>query len=149
MATFRHATPGSIVSSKRLIVSDAITGSGTTSFTIEQPANSVVDAVFVRVIDTITIDSGNVGVKVGTAAAGVQVVANDADSLIASGTSLPAGTVYSLAVVAAVKHQAIAQSGPSASVTTEARDLHFTVTASSAVTVNGKIEFSIAYRIFD
>ena len=149
MATFRHATPGSIVTSRRLIVSDALTSSSDTTFEIEQPENSIVDAVLVRVLDDITIGSGNVGVKVGTASGGAQVGAADADNLIASGTSLPAGTVYSLSVEAGVKFQAIAQSGPSASVTTAARNLFFTLTASSAVTTNGKIEFTVAYRVFD
>ena len=65
MATFRHAVPGSILASKRLIVSDALTSSSTTKFTIEQPKNSIVDAVIVRALDALEIASGNIGCKVG------------------------------------------------------------------------------------
>ena len=102
-------------------------------------------------VHDLEIESGNIGVKVGTGTGGGQVVAADPDNLMASGTELPAGTVYSLAVLAGVKHQAIAQASPTASVTTEARDLHFTLSSSTDVADggNGRIEFSVSYRIFD
>ena len=151
MATYRHATSGSGIHCRRLIVTDALTSSDDTTFEIQQPANSIVDAVFVRVLDDLEIASGNIGVKVGTQAGGDQVVAADTDNLLASGTDIPAGTVYSLSVDAGVKFQAIANGSPSASVTTEVRDLHFTLSSSTDVASggNGRIEFSVAYRIFE
>ena len=144
MATFRHALPGSILASKRLVVSDAITSSSTTKFTIQQPANSIVDAVIVRAIDTVEISSGNLGCKVGISDGTDAVVATGTTNLLSGATKVQAGGAYNLTVAATHKFN-----GASASVTTDERDLHFTLTSSTAVTTNGKLEFTVVYRIFD
>ena len=144
MATFRHAVPGSITSSRRLIVSDALTSSSTTKFTIQQPENSIVDAVIVRAIDALEIASGNIGCKVGTSDGGAQVVAASATNLLSGSTRIAEGSAYSLTVLAAAKFN-----GPASSVQTNERDLHFTVTSSTDVTTTGRLEFTVVYRIFD
>ena len=143
MATFRHATPGSIVSSKRLIVSDAVTSSGDTKFTIEQPANSAIHKVIVRNLDTITFaESAVLKVKCGTVLDGTQVFAFDN---LLSGTSLASNVLLVPAITAGVSD---ADGGK---MTSTKRDLHFTLNADVALTAtgNGKIEFTVAYRIFD
>ena len=144
MATFRHALPGSILASKRLVVSDAITSSSTTKFTIQQPANSIVDAVIVRAIDTVAISSGNLGCKVGISDGTDAVVATGTTNLLSGATTVNAGGAYNLTVAATHKFN-----GATASVTTDERDLHFTLTSSTAVTTNGRLEFTVVYRIFD
>tara|TARA_R110000868_G_scaffold61747_1_gene187457 strand:+ start:39 stop:470 length:432 start_codon:yes stop_codon:yes gene_type:complete len=143
MATFRHATPGSIVSSKRLIVSDAVTSDGNTKFTIEQPANSAIHKVIVRNLDAIAFDESAVlKVSCGTAIDGTEVFAFDN---LVSGASLAANTLLVPSITAGVSD---ADGG---SVITDGRDLHFTLNANATLTAagNGKIEFTVAYRIFD
>ena len=143
MATFRHATPGSIVTSKRLIVSDAVTSDGDTKFTIEQPANSAINKVIVRNLDAITFDESAVlKVSCGTALDGTQVFAFDN---LLSGTTLAANTLLVPAITAGVSD---ADTG---SVVTDERDLHFTLNANKTLTAtgNGRIEFTVVYRVFD
>tara|TARA_R100001460_G_scaffold63907_1_gene104082 strand:- start:680 stop:1123 length:444 start_codon:yes stop_codon:yes gene_type:complete len=147
MATFRHATSGSSIGARRLIVSNAITSNsdgGVTKFTIQQPANSIVDAVIVRAIDTVAIASGNLGCKVGITDGTDAVVNAVADNLISGTTTINAGGVFNLSVAATHKFN-----GATASVTTDERDLHFTLTSSTDVATNGRLEFTVAYRIFE
>ena len=143
MATFRHAVPGSITSSKRLIVSDAVTSDGDTKFTIEQPANSAISKVIVRNLDTITFDESAVlKVSCGTALDGTEVFGFDN---LLSGTSLAANTLLVPSITAGVSD---ADGG---SVVSDNRDLHFTLNANATLTAsgNGKIEFTVVYRIFE
>ena len=114
MATFRHAVPGSITTSRRLIVSDALTSSSTTAFTIQQPANSIVDAVIVRALDKLDIASGNVGCKVGISAGTDAVVGASATNILNGATTINEGAAYSLTVAAAQKFN-----GPTRSVTAD------------------------------
>ena len=144
MATFRHATPGSILASKRLIVSDAVTSDGDTKFTIEQPANSAINAVIVRNLDDITFDtSATLKVSCGTQLDGTEVFAFD--NLLTGSASLAANTLLVPTVTAGVSD------GDTGSVVTDERDLHFTLNANQTLTAtgNGRIEFTVVYRIFD
>ena len=148
MATFRHAVPGSITSSRRLIVSNALTSSSTTKFTIQQPENSIVDAVIVRAIDALEIASGNIGCKVGiTDGTDAVVAAGSNNNILSSGTVVTEGAAYNLSVENAAKFGGAATS----SVQKTERDLHFTVTTSTDVAAsgNGRLEFTVVYRIFD
>ena len=144
MATFRHATPGSIVTSKRLIVSDAVTSDGDTKFTITQPVNSTVDAVIARNLDQIVFDNASAVLKAkcGTAEDGVEVCAFF--NLLNGATTLAANKVASGTVENAV-------SAVAGTMTTDERELHITLNANHTLTAtgNGKIEFTIAFRVFD
>lgn len=145
MATFRHAIPGSILASKRLIVSDAVTSDGDTKFTIEQPANSAINAVIVRNLDDLAFDANvTLKVSVGTQDAGEQVCAFD-NLIGGSAQTLSANTLLVPTVVAGVSD------GDGGSVVSEARSLHFTLNADQTLTAtgNGRIEFTVVYRIFD
>ena len=147
MATYRHVVPGSILASRRLIVSDAVTSSSTTKFTIQQPANSIVDAVIVRALDKLVLDSsGDVGVKVGITEAGAEICAggSDEDNILDGADTINSGAAYNLTILAAQKFN-----GPTRSVTTDERDLHFTVVSDTDVDTNGRLEFTVVYRIFD
>jgi hypothetical protein len=145
MATFRHAVPGSILASRRLIVSDAVTSDGDTKFTIEQPANSAINAVIVRNLDAITFDA-NVTLKVscGTQLDGTQVFAFD-NLIGGAADNLAANTLLVPTITAGVSD------GDGGSVVTDERDLHFTLNANQTLTAtgNGAIEFTVVYRIFD
>ena len=143
MATFRHATPGSILTSQRVIVSDAV-ASGDTKFTMTQPANSAINAVIVRVLDDITLaSSGTLKYKDGTADAGTQVHAFK--NIIGSSTTASAGAIVKNSV----------SSGPSdgdgGAVVSDDTLIHFTLNSDQAADTNGngRLEFTIVYRVFD
>jgi len=143
MATFRHATPGSILASQRVIVSDAVS-SGDEKFTMTQPANSAINAVIVRALDKITLAaSGTLKYKVGTADAGAEVHAFG--NLISSATELAAGSIDSTQVLEAVSDR------NGGAVVSEDRLLHFTLNSDQAAAEdgNGRLEFTVVYRIFD
>tara|TARA_R110002012_G_C11209113_1_gene560957 strand:- start:41 stop:469 length:429 start_codon:yes stop_codon:yes gene_type:complete len=142
MATFRHATPGAILASKRYLVKDAVTSDGDTKFTITQPANSTVHNLIVRCTKAITIDtSGSVTVKLGTAEGGSQAAADNA--IISSGTTVVANKVLVTAGSAA--------EGDDGTMVTDERTLHVTINADQTLSAGGQgdLEIAVTYRIFD
>jgi len=145
MATFRHATPGSILTSRRVIVSDAITN-GNTDFTIQQPANSTVDSCVVRALDTITIDSsGTVSFRCGVSAAGgVDVIAST--DFISGETVINAG-----AVKLATAANDVRTNGAASVVATDERELNFRIVSDQPATApdNGRLEVTLVFRKFD
>ena len=58
---------------------------------IVQPANSVLLNVHVLVSTALAAASSNIGLRIGTAAGGAELMTLDADSLVAGATSLAAG----------------------------------------------------------
>jgi len=143
MPTFRHATPGSILTSQRVIVSDAV-ASGDTKFTMTQPANSAINAVIVRVLDDITLaSSGTLKYSVGTQDAGTEVHAFA--NIIGSGTTVSAGALDQTAVATALSD------GNGGAVVSDDRAIHFTLNSDQAAAANGngRLEFTIVYRIFE
>ena len=58
---------------------------------LTQPAGSLIKSVTVICTTTHAANAGHVGVRVGTAAGGAQVVALDADSLVANNAAFAAG----------------------------------------------------------
>jgi len=151
MPKYRHATSGSMVSSRRVIVSDALVSNTETITEITQPANSVIDGVFFRVLETMTIDSADdIGIEVGTSSSGAEVVATIADGILDGGTSVPAGTIYSLTVLPAVGYEVTGEETPDASVSTDERTIYCTMIApNQTVSAAGKIEWNIAFRLLD
>lgn len=101
MATYSHTTPGCMTSSHKLTIKDACVQDANTDFSFEQPANSIVDAVFVRVVGAITIGGAtDIGMNIGTDSdhTGTQIV-NDADGILdgSSSTTVNAGVVLKFA----------------------------------------------------
>jgi hypothetical protein len=143
MPSFRHATPGSILASQRVIVSDAI-ASGDTKFTMTQPANSAINAVIVRVLDDLELaSSGTLRYKVGTADAGTEL--HVFKNIIASSTTVSAGSLDQLAVASGLSD------GDNGAVVSDDRLIHFTLNSDqdAATNGNGRLEFTVVYRIFD
>jgi hypothetical protein len=140
-----------MVSSRRVIVSDALVSNTETITEITQPANSVIDGVFFRVLETMTIDSADdIGIEVGTSSSGAEVVATIADGILDGGTSVPAGTIYSLTVLPAVGYEVTGEETPDASVSTDERTIYCTMIApNQTVSAAGKIEWNIAFRLLD
>ena len=151
MPTYGHAIPGSIVTSKKVVVSNALVQDTETITEITQPANSVIDGVFFRVLDTMTIGSAdNIGIEVGTTSSGAEVVATIADGILDGGTSVPAGTIYKLTVLPAAGYEVTGEESPDASVNNDERTIFCTMIApNQTVSAAGKIEWNIAFRIVE
>jgi len=97
MPTFSHTTPGCMTSSHKQTIKNACVQNANTDFEFEQPANSIVDAVFVRVVGAITIGAAtDIGMNIGTNSnhTGTEIV-NDADGILdgSDSTTVNAGVV--------------------------------------------------------
>lgn len=144
MAKFRHQTPGSILASRRVIISDALADTGNTDFKVQQPANSTLDSVVFRCLDDITLASaGNVSFRVGISAYG-GVDAVTSTTWASSQTSLAAGAVKLADGAAGVR-----SNNHSAVLATDERDLFVRLATTKDITTNGRIEATFVFRIFD
>ena len=151
MPSYRHATPGSVVVSKRVVVSDALVRNSETEVQIQQPKDSVVDKVYLRCLDGVTLAAaGDIGLEVGTASSGAQAVATQTDGVLDGGTAVPAGFMLELAPTSTVGYSAASNASPKAVVQTEDRTLYCTLIAPDvAITDAGKFEWTIVFRIVD
>ena len=113
------------------------------------PANSIITGAGVVVTTAFVHDSATLGVTFGTAAAGTQIVANDADSLASSSTSLAKGkgtSTHSHERTALGGNAAlvfVADSGFSAS----ARTIFGSITTSAGNIDSGAVRFWVTYRL--
>ena len=151
MPSYRHATPGSVVVSKRVVVSDALVRNSETEVQIQQPKDSVVDKVYLRCLEGAKLAAvGDIGLEVGTASSGAQAVATQTDGVLDGGTTVPAGFMLELAPTATVGYSAASNAAPKAVVQTEDRTLYCTLIAPDvAITDAGKFEWTIVFRIVD
>ena len=114
---------------------------------LAQPANTRITGLTALVTTALAQPSGNVGISVGTAAAGVQISAADADSLVAGNTAVAAFTEAIL--VAAGTTPALSKIVPASDAikrTTADREVHFTVTSSAGAFTAGAITFIVEYE---
>ena len=87
MATFKHLNGGNI-QSKRVIVSDGYTQDGSTTITIQQPANSQIVTGHYRQIQKATVASGgSVGLDVGILGSLTSIFSDGGNDVIADGVS--------------------------------------------------------------
>ena len=113
------------------------------------PANSIITGAGVVVTTAFVHDSATLGVTFGTAAAGTQIVANDADSLASSGTSLAKGKGTSTH-----SHEKTALGGNATLVfvansafSASARTVFGSITTSSGNIDSGAVRFWVTYRL--
>lgn len=154
MATFK-SLQGSVSTATCIVIDDAITGSGNTDFSVNQPANTLVEEVYVRVLEAPTITSGDIGLTMGYTQSGSEVVGNTTgvDNLLDGGTTLPANTVYKMTGNADTSFAAFA-TGDAASETahaaykTEATGLFGRIATTTAASAGGKLEIHVVFRHF-
>ncbi len=159
MATFK-SLQGSITSATCIVIDDAITSSGNTDFSVDQPANTIVEDVIIRVVEAPTISSGDIGILMGYNSdhTGTDVVDGGTDGLLDEGTTIPANTVYKLANTTDVTFVGGSTDGfatgdaasetANASYATEAKTLFGRISASTAASAAGKFEIHVVYRHF-
>ena len=149
MATFRYGS-GAVTASKMVIVKDAVVNGSDVAFEVAQPAKTFLSGVFIKVNDAVAMSSGNVGFNIGDAS-GETDIFNDTDFFLASGTSIPANTVYHIPA-SDLGRQAAGQGSPALvkGYTDTARNLHaFIDNPSVSVTAAGTFEIHFQFTHFD
>jgi|TARA_R100000081_G_C4780033_1_gene150904 hypothetical protein len=149
MATFKFGS-GAVTAAKVVTVKDAVVNGTDTAFTVDQPANTCLTGVFVKVTGAVDLDSnGNIGFAIGDLATRNNIF-GDTDLFLASGQEIPVGTVYNIPA-SSLSLQAAAQSSPAASLgfTGTARKLHaFIDNPSVAVSLAGTFEIHFLFTHF-
>lgn len=144
--------PGPQVVSTRFIIGDGLVSSAYTPiYGIQQPAYSVLEKVFVRVLEAPTIASGDIALEVGTESDDPNDIIDDAGDLnnvLDGATTIAVNTVKDLT--------ADLESGVATTLRTEDTDINFRLKTSTAVQDDaagvaqvGKFEVSFVFRVFE
>ena len=155
MATFRHGTPGTMTSSKKIVISDALPSSaGDTDFSLIQPKDTIVDEVFIRILEAPVVASGNIGFTMGYTAAGTEVVGTGVNNLLDTGTTLPVGTIFKISGTAGTAFGDFATGNTTSETahdTLKTADtvLHGRIACTTDATTAGKLEVHVVFRYFD
>lgn len=155
MPTFSHKLPGPLQVANRIVISNACVQNTNTDFEIVQPANSVVEKVFVRVLGAITVASAvDVGFNLGTNSdhSGGEVVASVSDGIL-DGTdalTVAANNVFSFTVAStAAAGSPSTTSGTGTMVADETTLYGRIATGNAAVSGDNQLEISVVYRVFE
>lgn len=155
---------GPVVVSKRVITDEALpeaTASGAgAQHGLIQPANSIIEKIYVRVLEAPVIATGDIGIEVGTETSApfdnIIVNATGDDNLLDGGTTLPVNTLFELTAGTADTTWAgqglatgDAASETASNIVTEDTAVNFQFTTSTAVTTRGKFEVSFVFRVFE
>ena len=153
-ATFTHATPGCMTSSHKITIKNACKQNTDTDFEFDQPANSIVDGVFVRVVGAITIGgAADVGFRMGTNSdhTGEEIVADAPQGILdqSDNATVAAGNVFSFTVVGTGGVVSPGVTNGAGSFTGVARKLFGRIdTGNQAITGANELEVHVAYRHF-
>jgi hypothetical protein len=137
-------------------VTAELTSSGNTDFGLNQPANTIIEEVYVRVAEAPTITSGDIGLLLGYNSdhTGTEIVSGGTDCLLDEGTTLPANTIYKLSNTTGVTFGGNYATGDAASETanatyaTEAKNIYGRLSCSTAASAVGKFEIHVVFRHF-
>mgnify|MGYP003134978177 FL=1 len=154
--------PGPQVVSRKIIVNDAIVSSAAgPQFGLTQPANSIIEKIFVRVLEAPVLGTGgDIGLEIGTETSApfdnIIVNATGDDNLLDGGTTLPVNTLFELTAGTANTTWAgqglatgDASSETASNLVTVDTDINLQFTTSVAVTTAGKFEVSFVFRVFE
>ena len=145
--------PGPQVVSKRFIVGEGLTSSDYSPvFSVHQPAYSVLEKVFVRVLEAPTIASGDIAIEVGTETDGdpTNIIDDGANlnNLLDGGTTIAVDTVFDMDSALATNIETTLR--------TEDTEINFRLRSSTAVQDDadgiaqpGKFEVSFVFRVFE
>ena len=139
---------GTVVTSPAVMLQGIVTGtlSATTGDSISefsQPANTVIRRISLLCVTTATVASGNIGYEVGTSSSGAQIVATDADDVLATGTSVPAGAFYNTTLLNTTAQSASPAASPLYA--SAARDIYLNITNTTTPTARGSFKWFIEY----
>ena len=151
--------PGSVTVSNRLVTTEALVSAGSSAILgLEQPANSIIENIFLRVIDAPLIVEGNIMLEIGYESDDPDSLVADAanaDNILDGGTTLLAGTIFDLTSATGSTYVPYGKAtGNAASETAsllklEPTAINMKFTTSTAVTTPGKFEVTFVYRVFE
>ena len=144
--------PGPQVVSTRFIIGDGLVSSDYTPiYGIQQPAYSVLEKVFVRVLEAPTIASGDIALEVGTESDDPNDIIDDTSALnnvLDGAITIALNTVKDLTTAL--------ETGVPTTLRTEDTDINFRLKTSTAVQDDaegvaqvGKFEVSFVFRVFE
>ena len=139
---------GTVVTSPAIVLQGIVTGtlSATTGDSISefsQPANTVIKSISLLCVTTATVASGNIGYEVGTTSSGAQIVATDANDVLATGTSVPAGAYYNTTLLNTTAGDAAPAASPL--YTSAARTIYLNITNTTTPSARGSFRWIIEY----
>jgi hypothetical protein len=119
----------------------ATTGDSIAEF--EQPANSVIKSISLLCVTAATVASGNIGFEVGTTSSGAEIVATDANDVLSSGTSVPAGAFYNTTLLNTTAQSASPAASPL--YTSSKRNIYLNITNTTTPSARGSFRWIIEY----
>jgi len=139
---------GTVVTSPAIVLQGIVTGtlSATTGDSISefsQPANTVIKSISLLCVTTATVASGNIGYEVGTTSSGAQIVATDANDVLATGTSVPAGAYYNTTLLNTTAGDAAPAASPLYA--SAARTIYLNITNTTTPSARGSFRWIIEY----
>ena len=154
-ATFTHATPGCMTSSHKITIKNACKQNTDTDFEFDQPANSIVDGVFVRVVGAITIGgAADIGFRMGTNSdhTWVDIVADVSNGILdqSDSATIATGNVLSFTVARGTGGVTDpAATDATGGFTGVARKIFGRIdTPDQAITGDNELEIHVVYRQF-
>jgi len=143
-----------MTSSRAITIKNACKQNTDTDFEFDQPANSIVDGVFVRVVGAITIGgAGDIGFRMGTDSdhTGVDIVADVSNGILdqSDNGTVAAGKVFSFTVAATGGVSTPGVTSGTGAFTGDARKIYGRIdTANQAITGDNELEIHVVYRHF-
>lgn len=111
-----------------------------------QPAGSLITDIRVLCTSAPTISAGDIGYEVGTTSSGAEIVTAITDEILDGGTTVVAGALTTMDLVAVTQNAATHV--VSTSYAGSARTVYLNLTASSTVTTAGEFKWIIRYVNF-
>jgi len=158
---FNKTLPGPQIVSRKVIAHDALVSAAAgPQFGLTQPANSIIEKIYVRVLKAPVIAEGDIGIEVGTETSApfdnIIVNANGDDNLLDAGTTITLNALYELTGGTADTTWA-GQGLATGDTTSESASkmvtvdtaVNFQFTTSTALTTNGDFEVSFVFRVFE
>jgi len=139
---------GTVVTSPAIVLQGIVTGtlnatSGDSISEFSQPANTVIKSISILCVTTATVASGDIGYEVGTTSSGAQIVATDANDVLATGTSVPAGAYYNTTLLNTTAGDAAPAASPLYA--SAARTIYLNITNTTTPTARGSFRWIIEY----
>ena len=139
---------GTVVTSPAIVLQGTSTGTlnatnGDSITAFAQPANTVITKISIVCVTAPTVATGDIGFEVGTSSSGAQIVATDADDVLATGTSVPAGAFYNTTLLNTTAQSATPAASPLYA--SAARDIYLNITNTTTPTARGSFKWFIEY----
>ena len=122
---------------------------GTNEVTFAQPARSIITSIQLVCTSAPTVASGDIGLKVGTATGGAQLVAAATDEILDGGTTVAEGAHYSTTLLDTTASDAAPALSPRVNTSINStRNIFLQITNTTNASAQGLFTWVIAYKIY-